>query len=203
MFNRKTNSHHTPSQLKKKKQKNRHVDELENKQVNNSNHIKNGVLYWKQIKLPTDLQKKKYVEAVFISVFDCGDITDKHASASTLTCPVQRPTTRSAMKVSSVSPERWLTITPQPLVWANLQLKDTGPHKAFYYRQTHLLLSSFYCHKVDPRQTLTPPGTRWRSQSGWPWAAGSYRPSRPRPWRCAWGWWRWGRHPPPGWWCCL
>lgn len=38
------------------------------------------------------------------------------------TCPVQRPTTRSAMKVSSVSPERWLTITPQPLLWAILQL---------------------------------------------------------------------------------
>lgn len=30
------------------------------------------------------------------------------------TWPVQSPTTRSAMKVSSVSPERWLTITPQP-----------------------------------------------------------------------------------------
>lgn len=30
------------------------------------------------------------------------------------TCPVQSPTTRSAMNVSSVSPERWLTITPQP-----------------------------------------------------------------------------------------
>ena len=28
---------------------------------------------------------------------------------------MQSPTTRSAMKVSSVSPERWLTITPQPL----------------------------------------------------------------------------------------
>lgn len=38
------------------------------------------------------------------------------------TCPVQSPTTRSAMNVSSVSPERWLTITPQPLDWASLQL---------------------------------------------------------------------------------
>lgn len=27
------------------------------------------------------------------------------------------------MKVSSVSPERWLTITPQPLLWAILQLE--------------------------------------------------------------------------------
>lgn len=42
-----------------------------------------------------------------------------------LTCPVQSPTTRSAMKVSSVSPERWLTITPQPFAWANLHLKHT------------------------------------------------------------------------------
>lgn len=40
------------------------------------------------------------------------------------TWPVQRPTTRSAMKVSSVSPERWLTITPQPLDWASLQLQE-------------------------------------------------------------------------------
>ena len=44
-----------------------------------------------------------------------------------LTCPVQRPTTRSAMKVSSVSPERWDTMTPQPLDWASLHLrKDTS-----------------------------------------------------------------------------
>lgn len=41
-----------------------------------------------------------------------------------VTCPVQRPTTRSAIKVSSVSPERWLTITPQPFSWASLQLKE-------------------------------------------------------------------------------
>lgn len=41
------------------------------------------------------------------------------------TCPVQSPTTRSAMKVSSVSPERWLTITPHPLAWASLHLRDT------------------------------------------------------------------------------
>ena len=39
------------------------------------------------------------------------------------TCPVQRPTTRSAINVSSVSPLRWLTITPQPLRWASLHLK--------------------------------------------------------------------------------
>lgn len=39
-----------------------------------------------------------------------------------ITCPVQSPTTKSAMKVSSVSPERWLTITPHPLSWAILHL---------------------------------------------------------------------------------
>lgn len=43
-----------------------------------------------------------------------------------LTCPVQRPTTRSAIKVSSVSPERWLTITPQPFSWASLHLRAGG-----------------------------------------------------------------------------
>ena len=36
------------------------------------------------------------------------------------TCPVESPTTRSAMKVSSVSPDLWETITPQPLAWASL-----------------------------------------------------------------------------------
>merc|ERR1712151_136778 len=35
--------------------------------------------------------------------------------APVLIWPVRRPTTRSAMKESSVSPERWETITPQPL----------------------------------------------------------------------------------------
>lgn len=39
-----------------------------------------------------------------------------------LTCPVHSPTTRSAMKVSSVSPERCDTMTPHPLDWASLHL---------------------------------------------------------------------------------
>jgi hypothetical protein len=30
--------------------------------------------------------------------------------------PVHRPTTRSAMKQSSVSPERWETMVPQPAI---------------------------------------------------------------------------------------
>lgn len=38
------------------------------------------------------------------------------------TCPAHKPTTKSAIKVSSVSPERWLTITPQPFSWAFLHL---------------------------------------------------------------------------------
>lgn len=37
------------------------------------------------------------------------------------TCPVASPTTRSAMKVSSVSPLRWETMTPQPALWDILQ----------------------------------------------------------------------------------
>ena len=32
--------------------------------------------------------------------------------------PVERPTARSAMKLSSVSPERWLVMTPQPAALA-------------------------------------------------------------------------------------
>ena len=34
--------------------------------------------------------------------------------APVLICPLPRPTTRSAMKQSSVSPERWETMVPQP-----------------------------------------------------------------------------------------
>lgn len=41
---------------------------------------------------------------------------------SEFTCPVHKPTTKSAIKVSSVSPERWLTITPQPFSCAILHL---------------------------------------------------------------------------------
>lgn len=36
------------------------------------------------------------------------------------TCPVESPTTRSAMKVSSVSPERWDTMVPHPFDFARL-----------------------------------------------------------------------------------
>ena len=45
-------------------------------------------------------------------------------SEKLFTCPVQSPTTRSAMKVSSVSPERCDTMTPHPLDWASLHLKS-------------------------------------------------------------------------------
>mmetsp|Transcript_1513 Transcript_1513/g.5098 ORF Transcript_1513/g.5098 Transcript_1513/m.5098 type:complete len:263 (+) Transcript_1513:1590-2378(+) len=40
--------------------------------------------------------------------------------APVLICPVLRPTARSAMKESSVSPERWDVITPQPAFCAML-----------------------------------------------------------------------------------
>ena len=39
--------------------------------------------------------------------------SDLHG-APVLICPVQSPTTRSAMKQSSVSPDRWETMVPQP-----------------------------------------------------------------------------------------
>ena len=42
--------------------------------------------------------------------------------APVLIWPVDRPTTRSAMKVSSVSPLRWLTMTPQPAPCASSAL---------------------------------------------------------------------------------
>jgi len=41
--------------------------------------------------------------------------------APVLIWPVRRPTTKSAMVLSSVSPERWETITPHPAAWAVLQ----------------------------------------------------------------------------------
>ena len=43
-------------------------------------------------------------------------------SKSYRTWPAHSPTTKSAMVVSSVSPLRWLTITPQPLLCASLHL---------------------------------------------------------------------------------
>lgn len=46
---------------------------------------------------------------------ETGDPKKARQTLGSRTCPVQSPTTRSAMNVSSVSPERWLTITPQPL----------------------------------------------------------------------------------------
>ena len=39
--------------------------------------------------------------------------------APVLICPVPNPTTRSAMNVSSVSPDLWLTITPMPFFYDN------------------------------------------------------------------------------------
>jgi len=38
----------------------------------------------------------------------------KSTELSQQTCPLANPTDRSAMRLSSVSPLRWLTITPQP-----------------------------------------------------------------------------------------
>lgn len=64
----------------------------------------------------------------------------------TLTWPVQRPTTKSAMKVSSVSPERWLTITPQPLDWASLQLRDgRKDENTCYSKQTFQYVQCVAC----------------------------------------------------------
>lgn len=45
---------------------------------------------------------------------------------------------------------------------------------------------------------LTLAATRWRCRSDWLSAADSCRPSHPLPWRCEWGWWRWGRLQQPG-----
>lgn len=65
---------------------------------------------------------------------------DKLQQLQIQTWPVQRPTTRSAMKVSSVSPERWLTITPQPLDWASLQLEEIS--KVSHHPHLHSSLCS-------------------------------------------------------------
>ena len=62
-----------------------------------------------------------------------------------LTCPVHRPTTRSAMKQSSVSPERWDTITPHPAACDILHasiLSVTDPiWLTFNNKQLHAFLS--------------------------------------------------------------
>lgn len=49
------------------------------------------------------------------------------------TCPVHSPTTRSAMKVSSVSPERWDTMTPHPFDWASLHLEARDKQTAWLH----------------------------------------------------------------------
>lgn len=72
-----------------------------------------------------------------------------------VTCPVQRPTTRSAMKVSSVSPERWLTITPQPFSWASLHLRDGAGinmmHAAGMYMDVCAPVYASHTHKINSR----------------------------------------------------
>ena len=71
------------------------------------------------------------------------------------TCPVHSPTTRSAMKVSSVSPDRWLTITPQPFSWASLQLQ--GARNAVSSSLSH----SHHPDRVRSRHPLLPPPMLW------------------------------------------
>lgn len=66
------------------------------------------------------------------------------------TCPVHSPTTRSAMKVSSVSPDRWLTITPHSFSWANLQLQGVRNAVSSSYSYNHHL------HRVRSRDPLLP-----------------------------------------------
>lgn len=43
-------------------------------------------------------------------------LSDLHG-APVLIYPVYKPTTKSAMKLSSVSPDLWLTITPKPFFY--------------------------------------------------------------------------------------
>lgn len=71
------------------------------------------------------------------------------------TCPVHSPTTRSAMKVSSVSPDRWLTITPQPFSWANLQLQGARNAISSPHSYNHHL------HRVRSRHPLLPPSASY------------------------------------------
>lgn len=65
--------------------------------------------------------------------------TDKRVFGKSCTWPVQSPTTRSAMKVSSVSPERWLTITPHPLDWAILQLNNGKPNQKTLHTRSNVV----------------------------------------------------------------
>jgi len=72
-------------------------------------------------------------------------LSDLHG-APVLIWPAFSPTTRSAMKVSSVSPLRWLTITPHPFCWASWQaLIDSMTDPiwfTFSKRQLHAFLST-------------------------------------------------------------
>lgn len=97
-----------------------------------------------------------------------------HQLKLSVTCPVQRPTTRSAIKVSSVSPERWLTITPQPFSWASLHLRTRNRISSIF--QGHVF--KFIQQKQKQQHTLWRPPSQ--IQSGWLWVANSCRPSPPR-----------------------
>lgn len=59
------------------------------------------------------------------------------------TCPVQRPTTRSAMKVSSVSPDRCETMTPQPAFCANLQASMDSVNEPIWFTFKRRQLQAF------------------------------------------------------------
>ena len=61
-----------------------------------------------------------------------------------LTCPVQRPTTRSAMVVSSVSPDLWDTITPQPFCCESLHASIASVTEPIWFTLSKRQLQAFW-----------------------------------------------------------
>ena len=58
------------------------------------------------------------------------------AGAPVLICPVPRATTKSAMIVFSVSPDRWETITPQPSLCASWALHCIQKRSVYHLYST-------------------------------------------------------------------
>merc|ERR1712100_233428 len=69
--------------------------------------------------------------------------SERHG-APVLICPVRKPTTKSAMKVSSVSPERCDTITPQPCSWLILHASMASVIEPIWFTFKSRALHAFF-----------------------------------------------------------
>merc|ERR1719440_2188421 len=79
--------------------------------------------------------------------------SERHG-APVLICPVRRPTTKSAMKVSSVSPERCDTITPQPASWLILHASIASVTEPIWFTFRRRALHAFFSIPIFTRVGL-------------------------------------------------